>query len=139
MATIEIGAADLPDRWNITHLAGERFEMRVPVLGATNAAVDPDVIESARIHVRPSVNHEQILTVFSTDEDPPNIAVENDDGAAILLVTATADETSEWQTIWPTGQDSSTVWWDVEVTDTDGVTHQLTRPGTFTLVYQVTR
>lgn len=136
MATHEIGT--VPDRWNITHLAGQRFEVTIPVLDGAPAPVDASDLLRGRVHVRPFVDAENVLHVFDTESDPPNAEIVGGASAA-LVITATADETSAWTLLWPGSNGQAVVWWDVEVVDTTGEPHQLTRPGTITLVHEVTR
>jgi|SRR5262245_7313213 len=136
MATREIGS--VPDRWNITHLAGQPFEVTVPILDGTGAAVDVDDLLRGRVHVRPSVDSPDILFVFDTEADPPNAALEGGATGA-LRIWATSAETSDWRVTWPGSFGEGVVWWDVEVVDTTGEPHQITRPGTITLIHEVTR
>jgi hypothetical protein len=137
MTTHEIGA--VPDRWNITHLSGQRFEVTIPVLdGAASPVVLAD-LTSGRVHVRPSVDSDQILHEFNTEADPANAVLDEVAGSAVLIISATSAETTEWVTLWPGNAGQAVVWWDVEVTDTTGEPHQLMRPGTITLVHEVTR
>lgn len=136
MATHKIGT--IPDRWDIEHLAGEPFEVAVPVLDGTGAAVLAADLTRARVHVRGAVDSDQILTVFDTAADPPN-AVISGGAAAVVTISATSAETSDWAVIWPGANGASVVWWDVEVVDTTDEPHQLMRPGTITLIHEVTR
>jgi hypothetical protein len=113
--------------------AGDPFTISVPVLsgGIPVAATD---LTHARAHIRPAALSDQVLYVFSTDEDPPNIEITGTtDG--VLVLTATSSDTSDWQLTFP----QLAAWWDIEVTDADDVPHQITRPGLITLDPEVTR
>lgn len=136
MATVALGS--LPDRINLTVLAGNAFELTVPVLDGAGAPVAAASLDSARAHVRPKLDSSQILHIFSTDDDPPDAEITGTTSASIVL-TASAEVTSLWQVNWGGSSGLAVVWWDLEVTDADGETHQITSPGTITLVHQVTR
>ena len=137
MATHKIGT--LPDRWDVAHLSGQRFELRIPVLDATGSSPALADLTRARVHVRPFVDAPDILFIFDTEADPPNAELVEDAGAVSVVATASAAEVSDWQITWPGQNGESVVWWDVEVVDTTGEPHQLTRPGTITLTHEVTR
>jgi hypothetical protein len=136
MTTFEIGS--LPDRYDITHLAGEAFRLSVPVLDGDGAPVDAADLLSARVHVRAFPDSQVILSRFSTEEDPANAEITGGT-AAVLVLTASSGDTTDWQAVWPGRGGRSVVWWDAEVTDADGQPHQITAPGTITLVHQITR
>jgi hypothetical protein len=128
---VTYSVSDPLPRVDVAAQAGRLLEVTVTVLDGDGAPVLAAAIQSARAHVRASVDSTVILHVFGSDEDPPNIDI-TDTG---LVITATAAETSEWQLLWP----SLTVWWDVEITDTDDLRSQLTAPSTITLAPEVTR
>ncbi len=136
MTTIALGS--VPDRVNLTVLAGSPFTLTVPVLDGAGDAVAAADIASARAHVRAKVDSDQVLHIFSTENDPADAEITGTSEAAVVL-TATAEVTSLWQDTWTGSAPSTTVWWDLEVTDGDGETHQITTPGTIVLVHQVTR
>jgi len=137
VAVHEIGS--VPDRWNITHLSGQRFEVTIPILDGAAAPVALADLTRGRVHVRPSVDAENVLHEFDTEADPPNAVLGEVAGAAVLIISATSAETTDWVALWPGNAGQAVVWWDVEVTDNTGEPHQLTRPGTITLVHEVTR
>lgn len=133
MATVEL--SNLPDRIDVEVLAGEPFSLTVAVLDGTGAQLAAADLTSARAQVRPSVDSNQVLHLFSTLDDDPDAAI-TDDG---IVLTATSDVTTLWQAVWPGTAPATVVWWDLEVTAADDVVHQVTRPGTITLYHQVTR
>lgn len=137
MATVEVGT--IPDRIDVLHLAGKPFELDVPVLDSATppVAVPFAGVASARAHVRPSVDSDQILYVFSTDD--VGLEIVDDGGDAVLRLSATSEITSDWQVVWPGASGQAVVWWDLEITDDSDETHQVTSPGTITLIHQVTR
>jgi len=137
MATLKISVSALPTRIDVTVLAGEPFELAVPVLDGAGDPVAAGGIASARAQVRPDVASGQVLHLFST-ADPATAEITGTTAASVVL-TASSDETSLWQEDWPGCAPRTVVWWDLEVTDADGVAHQITSPGTITLVHQVTR
>lgn len=136
MATVEVGT--LPDRIDLTLLAGEPMTLTVPVLNGAGAAVAAANLASARAHVRPKVDSDQVLHVFATDNAPADAEITGTTAASIVL-TATSEVTSLWQVTWTGVAPQTVVWWDLEVTDTDDIPHQITVPGTITLIHQVTR
>jgi hypothetical protein len=133
MATVELG--DLPDRIDVKVLAGEPFELTVPVLDQTSTPVPMVNLTSARAQVRPSIDSNQVLHLFSTEDDEPDAEI-TDDG---VVLTASSGTTALWQQVWPGIAPTTVVWWDLEVTDAGGVVHQVTMPGLITLYHQVTR
>lgn len=140
--TQPVKVGTLPGRFDVTHLAGEPFRMRVAVLQGDGSPVEVADCASARIHVRATIDGEVILARFATDEDPPNLLIEAIDGdplRARLVAFADSGQTTEWQLTWPGSNGQAVVWWDAEVTDADGEPHQINRPGTITLYHQVTR
>jgi hypothetical protein len=136
MATVEIGT--LPSRIDLTVLAGNPMTLTVPVLDGAGSAVAAASLSSARAHVRPRTDSDQILHVFSTDNDPADAEITGTTAASVVL-TATSEVTSLWQVTWTGVAPQTVVWWDLEVTDTDDIPHQITIPGTITLIHQVTR
>lgn len=135
MATTEVD--NVPDRIDVRVLAGNPFSLTLPVLD-DGGAVDASSIVSARAHVRKTVGGQDILHVFSSEDDPADITIAGG-AAATLELTATSDTTSLWQEQWPGEAPETVVWWDVEYVDDDEETHQIVAPGTITLVHQVTR
>lgn len=133
MSTLEV--SDLPDRIDVTVLAGRRFTLTVPVLYGNFTPVPAVNISGARAHVRPAIDDPVILHVFSTDDEDPDAEV-TDDG---VVLTATAETTSSWAVNWPGRAPETVAWWDLEVTDVDGEPRQILIPGTITVVHEVTR
>lgn len=131
MSTTSLGTP-LP-RIDVLVQAGDPLTISVPVLsgGTPVAATD---LTHARAQIRPAPTSDLMLHVFSTEEDPPNIAITGTT-AGVLVITATSAETSDWQLTWP----RLSAWWDIEVTDASAIPHQITVPGLITLNPEVTR
>lgn len=132
MSTVSV--TNVPDRIDAEILAGRPFEMTIPIMfgGGPVPAVN---ITSARAQVRPAVGDPVILHTFSTEDEEPMAAI-SDDG---ITITATSQETTTWALQWPGQAPETVVWWDLEVTDSDGVPRQINRPGTLTVVHELTR
>lgn len=133
MSTITV--TDLPDRIDVKILAGRPFELLVPVTYANGNPVPAVNISSARAHIRAATDDPQVYHVFSTTDEEPD-AVVSDDG---VTLTASPETTSLWAAEWPGRAPETTMWWDIEVTDADGTPRQITTPGTFIVVHEVTR
>jgi hypothetical protein len=129
---------NIPDRVDLRVLAGSPFSVALAVLQADGEAMAASSITSARAHVRASVGGQDILHIFSTEDDPADASIGGGATGAVTL-TATSETTSLWQAQWPGQAPETVVWWDLEITDGDDETHQITAPGTLTLVWQVTR
>lgn len=132
MATVVLGTA-LP-RIDLSVQAGQSFTVSVPVLDGSSAPVPATDLVSARAYIRPSVASDQVLHVFSTEEDPVNLEITGT-SAAILVITASSVDTSGWQLLWPALE----AWWDIEVTAAGSDPEQITAPGLITLNPEVTR
>lgn len=135
MATIEV--TDLPDRVDVTVLAGRPFSLTLPVFDV-DGQVDAASLVSARAQVRTGVGASDLLHTFSTENDPADAEISGD-ASGVITLTATSAVTSAWQEAWPGEAPESIAWWDLEVVDSDGETHQVTSPGMITLRWQVTR
>lgn len=122
-------------RIDVRCYAGRPLEITVPVLGGDGLALDSDGMPSARAHVRTTVGDPTVLHSFGSDEDPADITIADGE----LTITATSDITTDWALLWPGTAPETTAWWDVEITDMDGETWQITAPGLFVVVHQVTR
>jgi hypothetical protein len=134
VATIEV--SNVPeDRIDIRVLAGVPFRFTLPVLDENGGPVPAVDMSAARVHVRAAIDDSIILHTFSTEDGEPDAEI--DDGAVIL--TAVSEVTSSWQENWPGRAPETYAWWDLEVTDSDGEPRQITTPGMFTVVHQVTR
>jgi hypothetical protein len=133
VAAIEL-AQQLP-RFDVTCYAGRPLRITVPVLDGNGDPLAAAAIATARAQVRLLVDSEQMLHTFGADDDPPDLAIT---GAGLVL-TATSEVTTNWALLWPGRAPRTTAWWDVEVTDTDGESWQITEAGLFTVVHQVTR
>lgn len=135
MATTEV--SNVPDRVDVEVLAGRPFSLALSILDAGGAVAAAD-IASARAHVRTDVDGRDILHIFSTEDDPADAAISGG-ASGVVTLTATSETTSLWQEQWPGTAPETVAWWDLEITDDVGEVHQVTRPGTFTLIWQVTR
>jgi hypothetical protein len=133
VATFEV--EDVADRIDVRCMAGRPFALFVPVNYGTGDPVPAVNMSSARAHIRAAIDDPQEFHVFSTDGVEPD-AVLSDGG---VTFTAPPETTSLWATEWPGRAPETTMWWDVEVTDVDGTPRQITIPGTFTVVHEVTR
>jgi hypothetical protein len=139
-----VESEDVPPRHDVRVMAGRPFSYRLPVRDADGPAAAA-VVASARAQVRAAVGDRDVLHSFGTDEDPADIEIDDTDpDAVVLVITATSETTGLWASEWPgprtgTSPPESVAWWDVEVTDADDVTTQITSPGTITVVHQVTR
>jgi hypothetical protein len=130
----EVGA--LLERLDVVHLAGTPFELPVPVLQGDGTATPTASVTDARAHVRASVDSDVILYVFSVDDD--TIELVDDGGESVVRLHVDSAETDEWQLLWPGRDGRAVVWWDLEITTSDGA-EQIIAPSTFTLYHQVTR
>lgn len=136
MATVELGS--LPDRIDLTILAGRPFgPLDVPILQAGGAPLGFADVTAARAQVRQQIGSTSIYYTFATDGEGAELV--DDAGDAVVRLTATSDTTSDWQALWPGSAPQTVMWWDLEITDADDEPHQITLPGTITLVHQVTR
>lgn len=129
MATVTVGS--LPNRVDLTVLAGEALELSVPILDGAGAPVPAADLASARAQVRKSIDDPTVLHTFTGSITGTT--------AAVVVLSATSAVTSGWQSDWPGTSPRTVMWWDLEVTDSGGTAHQVTVPGTVTLVWQVTR
>lgn len=120
---------------NVTCYAGRPLEITIPVLDGAGAALDSDGMPSARAHVRTAIDDATVLHSFGSDESPADIAIADGE----LTITADSTTTSDWALLWPGVAPQTVAYWDVEITDMDGETWQITAPGTFTVIHQVTR
>jgi hypothetical protein len=131
MATTVIGADVALPRFDVLAQAGRELTMTLTVKQADGTNAPDGSILHARAQIRPDPQSAQLLHIFADDDDPASIVI----SGAQLIITATSAETSLWQENWPT----LTAWWDVEITDADGVPTQITAPGQITLTPEVTR
>jgi hypothetical protein len=134
VATIDVGTEQLPDRINVTVLAGKPFELTIAVTD-NDGPLDGDDIASARAQVRQQIDGQEVWHTFSSENDPADIAI-SDDG---LTITATSEQTDDWQKLWPGTAPETVMYWDVEIVDADDIPRQITLPGRFVVVHQVTR
>lgn len=134
MATVSL--VDVPDRVDLRVLAGRPFSALFTIQ-LDGAPVAYSSLADARAHVRADVGSELVVFTFATD-DGTAVLVNSGGNAAVRLVADSA-QTTEWQELWPGRAPETVVWWDLEITDTGGERHQITSPGTITLVHQVTR
>jgi hypothetical protein len=127
---------DVPDRVDLRVLAGRPFSVLFPVQ-LDGAPVAFASLYDARAQVRADIGSELVVFTFST-EDGTAVLVNSGGNAAVRLL-ADAEQTSEWQELWPGSAPETVMWWDLEITDSGLEHHQITSPGTITLVHQVTR
>lgn len=127
--------AQVLPRLDVKIYAGRAMTLRVALADGAGAPLDSGTVVSARAQVRQEVDSPSVLVEFSTEADPPTIAIT--DGEAEL--TATSAETDGWGLLWPGKAPETYGWWDLEITDDDGESWQMTAPSLFTVVHQVTR
>jgi hypothetical protein len=133
MTTTEV-SQELP-RIDVRVYAGRPMELRVNLADAAGGALPAATIASARAQVRQSTDDPSALHTFDSEADPASITIHD----GYVLLTATSDETTEWASLWPGSAPETFTWWDLEITDEDAVSWQMTAPGLFTLIHQVTR
>ena len=135
-----VSVADVPDRVNLRVLAGRPFRALFTVVTGdpTPVAVEAGDVASVRAQVRADIGSELIVYTFSSGDGTAALVGTGTDPAQVRLL-ATAEQTDQWQYLWPGEAPETVVWWDLEITDTGGERHQVTSPGTITLVHQVTR
>jgi hypothetical protein len=133
VAAIEL-AQSLP-RFDVRCYAGRPLTIRVPVLDGNGDLVEVGVITSARAQVRAGIDSDQVLHTFGIDDDPPDLAIVD----GWLVLTATSAVTTSWALLWPGRAPATTAWWDIEVTDVEDEPWQISEPGEFVVVHQVTR
>jgi hypothetical protein len=109
--------------------------LRVNLADGDGGALPAAAVVSARAQVRREVDDPTVWHTFDTEADPVSITVS--DGYVTLV--ATSDETTEWANLWPGVAPETYMWWDLEITDDDGESWQMTAPGLLTVVHQVTR
>lgn len=136
MTALTVTVGTLPTRIDIQLLAGERLEVNVPVLDGNGAAVAAASLLSARAQVRQRVGSGTVLYTFTTADS--TTAQITGTSAAVVKLLATPTVTAGWRTSWPGDPPRSLVWWNLEVTDSSSVAHQITSPGTITLFHQIT-
>lgn len=136
-----VTVTDVPDRVDFRVLAGRPFSALLSVVfgpAETPTPVEAGDIGSVRAQVRADVGSELIVFTFS-DVDGTATVVGTGSSPASVRLAVDAATTDEWQYLWPGSAPETVVWWDLEITDTGGERHQVTSPGTITLVHQVTR
>jgi hypothetical protein len=136
-----VTVVDVPERVDLRVLAGRPFSALLSIVtgsASTPVPVEAGDIASVRAHVRAGIDSELVVHVFTTDDGSAAVVGTGSDAASVRL-SATSDETTEWQALWPGTAPETVVWWDLEIADTGGERHQVTSPGTITLVHQVTR
>jgi hypothetical protein len=127
-------------RIDVEVLAGEPLDMLIPILDDNNDPVSipagTETAWSAGAQVRRNVLATTVLHEWSTAADPPNALIIPGDEAKIRL-TATATETTTWQTDWP----DWTCSWSLELTEpaiNGGAPHRLAQ-GLFRINPETTR
>ncbi len=134
-ASATVRAAQALPRIDVLCYAGRPFTLTVPLLQGDGSPMPAAAVASARAHVRASVDSDQVLHSFDTADDPIDAVVS--DGQIVL--TATSLVTTSWGDLWPGRAPVTVAWWDLEITDDQGEPWQITEPGTFAVVHQVTR
>jgi hypothetical protein len=132
MATTTV-SQDLP-RLDIRVYAGRPMELRVNLATGAGGPLPAGDVVSARAHVRQQIDSPGVLHSFDSEGDPVTIVASD----GYVTLTATSEETTEWANLWPGSAPETLAWWDLEITDEDGEPWQMTAPGLFTLVHQVT-
>lgn len=128
MTTYRLGAS-LP-RIDASVRAGQALELSVPVLDSVRAIVPAASLASARAQARDAQTGGTLLHEFSTTTGGATITAEG-----LVVLSATGEQTAEWAGTWP----AAGAWWDLEVTDTGGVAHQLTAPGRLVVSGRITQ
>jgi hypothetical protein len=118
-------------RIDIRVRAGQALEVTIPVLDGDGDPAPAASFTAARAQVRAGIDG-AVLHTFSTASGGAAITGAS---AAVVVLSATSEQTAEWATEWST----LTTWWDLEITDADDAAHQLTAPGLLTVTRQVTR
>jgi hypothetical protein len=122
-------------RLDVLIYAGRKMDLRVNLATGDGGPLPASSVVSARAHLRPPIDSPAVLHSFDTEADPVSIVASD----GYVTLTATSDETTEWANLWPGVAPETFAWWDLEITDEDDVAWQMTAPGLFTLVHQVTR
>lgn len=136
MQTVTVGADQLPPKIDVEILAGATFVVDVPILGGDGTPLPADDVLSARAQVRPSVDSDELLHEFSEGAGLERL---DDGGDAVLRLTVDEATSNFWEATWPGRSDRVVAVWDLEIIRADGLRHQITQPGTITLIRQITR
>ncbi len=134
-ASVVVKLAQALPRFDVTCYAGRPLTIVVPLLQADGSDMPESTVDSARAHVRATVDDDQILHSFDSADDPVDAVIA--DGQ--VTFTATSEVTTSWGQMFPGRAPASVCWWDIEITDSDDVVWQMSEPGLFTVVHQVTR
>lgn len=113
--------------------AGRPMALKVGLADGNGDPLPAGSVASARAQVRATVDDPTVWHTFSTEDSTIGVV----DGFATL--SATSDETTDWANLWPGSAPETIMWWDLEITDEDGVPWQMTDPGQLIVVHQVTR
>ncbi len=120
-------------RLDVRVRSGRPMELRIGLADGNGDPLAAGAVTSARAEVRSTIDDPTVWHTFSTADNTIGVV----DGFATLL--ATSDETTEWANLWPGSAPETIMWWDLEITDEDGETWQMTDPGQLIVVHQVTR
>lgn len=133
MATNATLVEDALPRLDVRIRSGRPMTLRVNLAQGDGSPLPAAAVTAARAQVRVETDDPTVWHTFSTEDSTVALV----DGIATLL--ATSDETTEWANLWPGTAPETVMWWDLEITDEDGETWQMTDPGQFIVVHQVTR
>jgi len=135
MASLTTEVSQELPRIDVRTYAGRPLSLRVNLADGAGAPLGAASITSARAQVRQNIDDPSTLHTFDSDGDPITVTISE----GYVTLVATSDETTEWANLWPGAAPETYAWWDLEITDEDGADWQMTAPGLFTLVHQVTR
>lgn len=113
--------------------AGTGLSFRVPILQADGSPTNIASVDSARAQVRLRWDSPEVLHTWTTDE-PAGMELDGTTAAGVI-VRATGAETAIWQQQWS----RLSVFWDLEVIDSDGEPHRLCKASPFIVNPEITR
>jgi len=134
-ASVVVSLAQALPRFDVTCYAGRPFSVSISTVQGDGSPLPAAAVASARAHIRPQIDSDQVLHSFDTADDPVDAVVTD----GFLTFTATSEVTTGWGELFPGRAPASVCWWDIEITDADGEPWQMSEAGTFTVVHQVTR
>lgn len=134
-ASVVVELAQALPRFDVTCYAGRPFSVTISTVQGDGSPLPAGAVTSARAQIRPTVDSDQVLHSFDTADDPVDAVVADGE----LTFTATSEVTTSWGEVFPGRAPASVCWWDIEITDADDVVWQMSEPGTFTVIHQVTR
>jgi hypothetical protein len=134
-ASVVVELSQALPQFNVRCYAGRPLTITIPLEQGDGTDMPASAITRARAQVRDGIDSNQVLHSFDTDDDPIDAVVT--DGQ--ITFTATSLVTTSWGDLWPGRAPITTAWWDIEITDEDGETWQMSEPGLFEVIHQVTR